>query len=316
MDLLSLVLTLRPTTAAALPPRLGRAAHAILLARIAAGDAALAEAIHEGDTPRPITASELIGGRTGEQRVTPEQSYTLRYTALTAETAAALRTAFTLGDTLTFEGVTFTVEAIANGERPIANDAPDGQNPKSKIENRKSKIKNQKSKIQNPKSKIEDPPSPWAASDDYQSLAARYLLPSGPAPASRWTFVLASPTAFRSQGQTQPFPLPGLFFGSLVKRWNAFAPVALPEEGVKRYAEEMVVISRFSLRSAPGWERGQGERRGLRIGSIGKIAYSALNRDRYWLAVLGLLAEFALYSGVGAQTTMGMGQVRQLTNMD
>jgi CRISPR-associated endoribonuclease Cas6 len=219
----------------------------------------------------------LIGGRYGDRRVSPEQPYTLRYTALTAETAAALRTAFTLGDTLTFEGVDFTVEAI----EPMAN-------------------------LQ----------SPWAAFDDYQSLAARHLLPSGPVPASRWTFVLASPTAFRSQGQTQPLPLPGLFFGSLVKRWNAFAPVALPEEGVKRYAEEMVVISRFSLRSAPGWDRGQGDRRGLRIGSIGKIAYSALNRDRYWLSALGLLAAFALYSGAGAQTTMGMGQVRQLTNSD
>jgi len=78
----------------------------------------------------------------------------------------------------------------------------------------------------------------------------------------------------------------------------------------------MVVISRFSLRSAPGWDRGRGEQRGLRIGSIGKIAYSALNRDRYWLSALGLLAAFALYSGVGAQTTMGMGQVRELTNVD
>ena len=181
---------------------------------------------------------------------------------------------------------------------------------------------NSKWHILNPPFTIHHPPiyhspftiqnSPWAASDDYQSLAARYLLPSGPLPASRWTFVLASPTAFRSQGQTQPLPLPGLFFGSLVKRWNAFAPVALPEEGVKRYAEEMVVISRFSLRSAPGWDRGQGERRGLRIGSIGKIAYSARNRDRYWLSALGLLAAFALYSGVGAQTTMGMGQVRRM----
>lgn len=298
MELLSLVLTLRPTAEAALPPRLGRAAHAILLARIAARDPALAEAIHEGDSPRPITASELIGGRVGDQRVSPEQPYTLRYTALTAATSTALAAAFAPGDTLTFEGVDFTVEAIANGEWHMANnDSPMLENsPQSPI----------------PHSPFPIQSSPWAAWDDYQSLAARYLLPSGPAPAARWTFVLASPTAFRSRGQTQPLPLPGLFFGSLVKRWNAFAPVALPEEGVKRYAEEMVVISRFSLRSAPGWERGRGDQRGLRIGSIGKIAYSALNRDRYWLSALRLLAAFALYSGVGAQTTMGMGQVREL----
>ena len=34
--------------------------------------------------------------------------------------------------------------------------------------------------------------------------------------------------------------------------------------------------------------------------------------DRYWLAVLSVLAAFALYSGVGAMTTMGMGQAREV----
>lgn len=273
MDLLSLVLTLRPTHLAPLPPRLGRAAHAILLARIAAQDAALAERLHADDAPRPFTCSELIGGRRGERQVTPEQPYTLRYTALTAEVSAALSHAFTTGDTLTFEGVDFTVE---------------GQEPKGDLT-----------------------PSPWSASDDYQSLAARYLLPAGASPDNRWTLLFASPTAFKAQGQTQPLPLPGLVFGSLVRRWNAFAPVALPEDGVQRYAEEMVVVSSFNLKSAPGWDRGRGEQRGLRIGCIGNVTYHAQNRDRYWLSVLSLLADFALYAGVGAQTTMGMGQVRR-----
>ncbi len=291
MELLSLVLTLRPATTAPLPPRLGRAAHAILLARIGARDPALAEMLHASDASRPITASELMGGRQGNRRVSPEQFYTLRYIALTAATAAALAQAFSPGDTLTFEGVDFTVEAVTDGGWRMAGDEPDSQNPKSTIENQLS---------------------PWAAWDDYQSLAARYLLPSDATPPSRWPFMLASPTAFKTQGQTQPLPLPELFFGSLVKRWNTFAPMALPEEGLKRYAGEMLVISRFSLRSAPGWDRGQGEHRGIRIGSIGKVTHTALNRDRYWLAVLSLLAAFALYAGVGMQTTMGMGQVRQI----
>ncbi len=111
MDLLSLVLTLRPTRTAPLPPRLGRAAHAILLARLAAQDAALAGALHADNTPRPFTCSELIGGRRGERQVTPEQPYTLRYTALTAEVANALASAFAVGDMLTFESVEFVIEA-------------------------------------------------------------------------------------------------------------------------------------------------------------------------------------------------------------
>lgn len=276
MDLLSLVLTLRPTSAAPLPPRLGRAAQAILLARIAAADPALAAALHDTDGPKPFTCSDLLGMRRREQ-VMPDQTYTLRYTALTAPTAGALAGAFAMGSLLTFEGVDFEVLRV---DPPPERAAPDSE-------------------------------TPWAGSDDYQALAARYLLPAGPAPRYTWAFLLAAPVAFQSRGKTQPLPLPELFFGSLVQRWNAFAPVGLPDEGVRRYAEELVAVSRFSLRSAPGWDRG----RGLRIGAIGKLTYHALNRDRYWLAVLGLLAEFARYSGVGALTASGMGQVRGMVRM-
>ena len=291
MDLLSLVLTLHPTRTAPLPPRLGRAAHAILLDRLAARDPALAAALHAGDGPKPITCSDLMGPREAG-RVAPDVAYVLRYTALTAPVAAALATAFAPGDTLTFEGVDLRVEALAPDHSALrmgeaGSALGDPQSPDSARS-----------------------PSPWPGSDDYDALAARHLRPSGPAPASAWTLLFASPTAFRSQGLTQALPLPSLVFGSLVARWNAFAPVALPEEEVRRYTQECVAISRFALRSAPGWTRGQGDARGMRIGAIGEVTYCALNRDRYWLAVLGLLAGFARYAGLGMLTTMGMGQVR------
>jgi CRISPR-associated endoribonuclease Cas6 len=41
------------------------------------------------------------------------------------------------------------------------------------------------------------------------------------------------------------------------------------------------------------------------------MTYRALGADRYWLGVINLLADFAFYSGVGVQTTTGMGQVRR-----
>lgn len=275
MDLLSLVLTLRPAEKALLPPRLGRASQAILLARLAEIDAALAEALHESQGPKPFTCSDLMGSREN-RAVLPDLPYTLRYTALAAPVSGALAAAFAVGDILTFEGVDFRVEALESGAT-------------------------------DPEPEAEDV-NPWGGREEYQTLAARHLLPSGPRPRNRWAFLFGAPTAFQSQGLTQPLPLPTLVFGSLVQRWNAFAPVALPEPEVRRFAEEEVVVSRFTLHSAPGWERG----RALRIGAIGKITYRALNRDRYWLAVLGLLAEFALFSGVGTMTTAGMGQVRQI----
>lgn len=265
-DLLSLVLTLRPDAPATLPPRLGRAAYAVLLDRLRAHDPTLAAQIHDGDGPKPVTCSGLMGSRPGGS-VAPEATYTLRYTALTAPTAAALRQVFPIGERILFEGVPFTVEG-----------------------------------------RTTDPAEhPWAGTDGYQALVARYLTPGGGArPPRRWTLVFAAPTAFKTQGSTQPLPLPSLVFASLVARWNAFAPVALPAAELHRYAESCLVLSRFSLRSAPGWDRGPG----LRIGAIGQATYRATTHDRYWHAALSLLAAFARYAGVGTLTTMGMGQVR------
>jgi CRISPR-associated endoribonuclease Cas6 len=45
---------------------------------------------------------------------------------------------------------------------------------------------------------------------------------------------------------------------------------------------------------------------------VGQATYRALAGDRYWLGVMNMLAEFALYSGVGVQTATGMGQARKL----
>jgi len=89
MDLLSVVLTLRPSRQASLPPRLGRASRAILLERIAEADPELAEILHGGQGPKPYTCSNLMGPQEGGGFVLPGASYTLRYTALSAPVAAA-----------------------------------------------------------------------------------------------------------------------------------------------------------------------------------------------------------------------------------
>ncbi|MBX3015615.1 MAG: CRISPR system precrRNA processing endoribonuclease RAMP protein Cas6 [Caldilineaceae bacterium] len=39
-----------------------------------------------------------------------------------------------------------------------------------------------------------------------------------------------------------------------------------------------------------------------------RLFFGALGGDRYWLATLNMLADFAFYSGVGVKTTIGMGQ--------
>ena len=90
-DLLSLLLTLRPMPEACqapVPDWWGRAAHALLLEVVRRADPPLAERLHEDNGgPRPFTASTLLGRfprREGLPYLDPDQTYTLRLTALEA----------------------------------------------------------------------------------------------------------------------------------------------------------------------------------------------------------------------------------------
>lgn len=145
----------------------------------------------------------------------------------------------------------------------------------------------------------------WAGRASYGELSEPYLL-AREKPRHRLALEFATPTTFRSGGMNVPLPIPDLVFGSLVERWNAFSPVAVTEE-VRRYAAECMAVSRYSLqtRFLPFGQAGQ-------VGCVGECHYVALNRDRYWLGLVNLLADFALYGGIGYKTTMGLGQARRI----
>lgn len=274
-QLVSLVLTLRPlpveNTERPIPRWWGRAAFALLLRTAAGFDPALAERLHAENALKPLTASSLLG-RFNRWMPDPAQTYSLRFTALSADLAAVLTAAVEPGRPLTpgaqveLDFLPFRVEAAA----------------------------------------LDPAQHPWAAAVSYQELFNRHLLPSQP-PDRRVTLHLASPTAFHSEERTQPLPLPELVFGSLVERWNSFAPVALPAE-LRRYAAECLRISRFNLRSR-GVPLKEG---GLRIGATGEVTYTTSNYDRYWMSLVNALADFAQFSGVGAGVSLGLGQCRRI----
>ncbi len=146
---------------------------------------------------------------------------------------------------------------------------------------------------------------PWAGRISYQDFAAPYLLAGSARPHRHITLSFESPTTFRSQRKFIPFPLPEQVFGGLLMRWQQFAPVALNPE-VRRFAAETVAVSRYRLRttSLPY------KQKGMQVGFIGEATFTALNTDRYWLNILHLLANYAFYSGVGYQATVGLGQTR------
>lgn len=289
MDLLSLVLSLAPLQApppdAALPLWWGRAAHALLLNTVRRYDERLAESLHNDQGPRPFTASSLLG-RFPAGNLDPARSYTLRFTAFQGELVAILMKAaqtdgpLAPGAQIELDYLPFRILAVLPSNLMAHSESPIAQSP------------------------IPNHQSPWSSLTSYQELSAPYLL-AKLTPPRRITFQFASPTSFKSGGMHIPLPLPELVFNSLLERWNAYAPVLFPPE-TRRYAAECLALSRYRLssRSIPV------KSLGMRVGGVGEATYISLNYDRYWMSLISVLARFAMFSGVGAGASMGLGQCR------
>ncbi len=112
-----------------------------------------------------------------------------------------------------------------------------------------------------------------------------------------------SPTSFKQRQNTQPFPLPELVFGSLLRRWNAFAPEELKFSAV----EWEGLVSAYELKTYALKMEG-----GSEIGAQGWVRYRFPNLEQAKLATV--LAHFAFFSGVGRKTSMGMGQTQLATH--
>jgi CRISPR-associated endoribonuclease Cas6 len=275
--LISAVLTIAPTGPVTLPANLGRAAHAWFLNQVRAADPAIAQALHEPNQERPFTVSNLQGrnpasgrSRVSDQLVSPERSYALRLTSFWPELSALLLERL-------LPNLPEQTLDLAGATCRVVSVTTDGT------------------------------AHPWAGQTSFQDLVQQHTL-SPALPPRQVTLHFASPTVFRSGGANVPLPLPGLVFESLVRRWNAFAPLQIPLE-IRRFADEAMVIARYHLHTERVAFGEEGER-GAYPGFVGTCSYAFLVHDRYWLGLIHLLAAFAFYAGVGARTTMGLGQVR------
>ena len=138
---------------------------------------------------------------------------------------------------------------------------------------------------------------------DYSELVTRYF-PDGEA--SRTVeIVFDTPTSFHSAGKNVALPLPELVFGSLLERWNRYAPAAWDLD-FKRFLQEQVGIAYYDIKA---WNLAVAG--GKQVSFVGRCGYRVLEEEPYWTRVLNLLADFAWFSGVGVKTAMGMGQVRR-----
>lgn len=134
---------------------------------------------------------------------------------------------------------------------------------------------------------------PWVGATDYGLLAKT------PKISGDITLNFLSPTSFKQRQDIQPFPLPELVFGNLLRRWNTFAP----EELQFPLVEWQGITSAYELKThALKMEAG------VEIGASGWVSYRF--RDSEQAKIANILAHFAFFSGVGRKTAMGMGQVK------
>jgi CRISPR-associated endoribonuclease Cas6 len=143
---------------------------------------------------------------------------------------------------------------------------------------------------------------PWAGQISYHELAGAHLYTIHPP--RKWRLQFLTPVAFRSANGHFPFPLPNSLVASWLRRWQAYSPVALPEDLPDR-ARDQVIVSAYELKTIPVRH---GER--LTVGCVGHLEIAALDLHPAERAALDALAAFAFFAGSGHRTTQGMGMTR------
>lgn len=167
------------------------------------------------------------------------------------------------------------------------------------------------SKLDDPKSKMlwrvtgsssKDTEHPWAGKIEYRQLTSQSLY--NIRPPSRWRLRFATPTAFNSSAGHFPFPLPDSLVNSWLRRWQAFAPITLPDD-LPEQVRQHVVVSAYSLKTLPVRA---GKR--LTVGCVGQMTLRALKMPPAYRAALDVLTAYAFFVGSGHRTTQGMGMTR------
>ncbi|GBD22626.1 CRISPR-associated endoribonuclease Cas6 [bacterium HR29] len=140
-----------------------------------------------------------------------------------------------------------------------------------------------------------------AKTDTFADLLRRHLMRADRATPVRVDFL--TPTAFHSRGRTMPLPIPDLVFGSLLERWRAFGGHDLGEAAFD-VVRDCAAIRRVRIRSLSVRMEGRF------TAFIGSAEFTLVNPPPIYNGLLGALAAFAEYAGVGQKTAMGFGCVR------
>lgn len=294
-ELFSMLLRLHPIEPGKVSPSSGNHVQAAFLDMVRQGDPGLAERLHTPNQSRPYTLSLLQGFnhlsaaqleeiRVKNQvvQVMPGQVYWLRITMLDATVFGSF------------------AQYLITKPRALT----------VRIGEARFEI-----------SRLLSTPEPGNTAQSWVGYSSFAELRKTSRAQKQYHFEFATPTAF-SLGQKQwgkllkVFPEPSNVFESLARQWDLFAPVDLrmatssitPRE-IGAWCEEHVIVSRYSLETCylPSSKFGL-------TGFQGDVYYEVKGLpaapEALWLSSL---ARFALFSGVGYKTTMGMGQARCTT---
>ncbi len=291
-ELFSLLLRLHPMEVGMVAPGAGNQVQAAFLDMVRQTDPALSEWLHTPNQRRPytvgllqgfnhLTPAQLAEARVRQQMlpVQPGQTYWLRITVLDATLFSSLTQYF-----------------IAKPRALIVR-LGDARFEVSRL-------------LTTPETGTTS--QSWVA---YCSFDDLHVL----RPAQRlYPFEFVSPTAF-SMGQKawgkllKVFPEPGYVFESLARQWDSFAPTHLRMEAhdlsprtLSAWCEENLVVAHYALETSYLHTSKFGQ-----TGFQGSLTYEVKGilsaPEATWLSPL---ARFALFSGIGYKTTVGMGQAR------
>lgn len=284
--LLSLILALSPSHPFRPQGFYGRQARAWFLNQVARYAPELAEAIHTSSGRRPYTVSSLAfadaAGRplNGHSLITARDLCFLRITSLFEPLSEVLLAKVLphLPTTMKLKGTTFKLHGRADWNE-------------------------------------------WDRQMTFEELVeAATVAAATRAKLDGITLEFVSPTAFRSEGIDLTLPTADQVWRSLFSRWQSFAGEEFALNPLwSPFADTCIAVSEFNLQSGKVIFK-DGEK-GAATGCLGQATYRLLP-PRYCgtLAeyregagpVLQLLADFALFSGVGHHTTIGLGQVRRV----
>jgi len=115
--------------------------------------------------------------------------------------------------------------------------------------------------------------------------------------------IFCTPTAFRQGQYDCALPTREHIFNSLRRRWNQYSGMEFPETLL-----EPIFPSFFDIRTEL-----VNDSRSKFIGCVGAMNFRILGDvDPLTIKQINTLADFALYSGIGRKTPMGMGMTRRV----